>query len=76
MLRTGYFGKPFYERGIELFVDVDFARRFVCNHLPLIYNDFVLLGVFFRGTPFGAEFPLFGQLIDELRCFFESKDKT
>lgn len=46
-LKVGYFGPPFEEVFSQLTHFVDFSR-FLLEHLPLIYNNFISLGAFFE----------------------------
>lgn len=68
-LKVGYFGPPFDEVGSQVTDFVDFSR-FLLEHLPLIYNDFISLGAFFENHG-AVNFILLEEVFEDFEAYFE-----
>lgn len=68
-LKVGYFGPPFDEVCSQVTSFVDFSR-FLLEHLPLIYNDFISLGAFFENDG-AVNFILLEEVFQDFQAYFE-----
>lgn len=67
-LRTGYFGEPYSEVYSQVTSFMDFGKRFLLEHLPVIYNDYLLMDGFKRGSL--LQFELFNEVFEEFHLYF------
>lgn len=83
-LQTGCFG-PRYDEVLHPIIGyVEFSKRFLLEHLPLVYNETLLLNIFFHGKDGSGffesrgtiRFALFQEAFEELRRYLSNGPNT